>query len=124
MDAAKFVREYLRVCSKVVDCDECPLEKISFCSAAPAKERSQEEAEEVVRLVEEWSAAHPRKTRQSVFLEQWPSARIDKDIGVLNICPADLDERYRDVRGRCNIRSTQTGTCDCCRREFWTQEVK
>ena len=35
-------------------------------------------AEDVVKEVEEWSAAHPRKTRQSVFLEQWPEAELDK----------------------------------------------
>lgn len=28
-------------------------------------------AEEVVREVEEWATAHPRKTRQSEFLEQY-----------------------------------------------------
>lgn len=29
--------------------------------------RHEKSAEEIVREVEEWSAAHPRKTRQSVF---------------------------------------------------------
>ncbi len=33
-----------------------------------------------VKIVEEWSVAHPRKTRQSVFLEQWPEAMIDRGI--------------------------------------------
>lgn len=100
--------------------DECPAHDIQCTDLDDLTA----EAEELVRATEAWSAAHPRKTRQSVFLEQWPSVRIDKDIDVLNICPADLDERYRDVRGRCNIRSTQTGACDCCRREFWMQEVE
>ena len=108
MDAVEFIKELNRMCN----------------SACAVDIELQGEVEEQVRIVEEWSAAHPRKTRQSVFLEQWPSARIDKDIDVLNICPADLDERYRDIRGRCNIQSTQTGTCDCCRRAFWMQEVE
>ncbi len=30
-----------------------------------------------VEVVKKWSAAHPRKTRQSVFLEQYPQADID-----------------------------------------------
>lgn len=77
MDAVKFVREYLRMCTKVDDCENCPVYKTDFCTV-PAKERSQESAEEIVALVEEWSAAHPRKTRQSVFLEQWPNVVLDE----------------------------------------------
>ena len=121
MDAVKFTEEAKRMCNaNISNCAECC--KGGACPInLPGANYTPEER---VKLVEEWSAAHPRKTRQDVFLEQWPSARIDKDIDVLNICPADLDERYRDVRGRCNIRSTQTGTCDCCRREFWMQEVE
>lgn len=38
--------------------------------------------EKAVKIVEQWSAAHPRKTRQSVFLEQWPNARPADDGGV------------------------------------------
>lgn len=38
-----------------------------------------------VKAVEEWSAAHPRKTRQSVFLEQWPEAENDVDAGFAQI---------------------------------------
>ena len=59
MDAVKFVKEYLRMCKKVDECEDCPVYKTDFC-AVPAKERSQESAEEIVELVEEWSAAHPR----------------------------------------------------------------
>lgn len=118
MDAVKFVMEYLRMCTKVDDCEGCPVHKTDFCMV-PAKERSQDSAEEVVRLVEEWSAAHPRKTRQSVFLEQWPNCMIDND-GVVGICPRNVDnkcicnlERFYDFRG-----------CSVCRRKFWMQEVE
>lgn len=45
-------------------------------------------AEDVVKEVEKWAAAHPRKTRQNVFLEQYPDASFD-DRGVLRVCPAD-----------------------------------
>lgn len=75
-------------------------------------------SEKVVKLVEEWSAAHPRKTRQSVFLEQWPNCMIDND-GVVGICPRNIDnkcicdlERFHDFRG-----------CSACRRKFWMQGV-
>lgn len=71
-----------------------------------------------VKIVEEWAAAHPRKTRQSVFLKQYPNAVLDKD-GVLRICPSfvggDVPEKYRCI---CLT------DCNACRREFWMQEVE
>lgn len=74
-------------------------------------------AEEVAREVEEWAIAHPRKTRQSVFLKQYPNAVLDKD-GVLRICPpfvgGDIPEKYKCI---CLT------DCSACRREFWMQEV-
>lgn len=123
MDAVKFVKEYLRMCTKVDECEDCPVYKTDFCTV-PAKERSQESAEEIVELVEEWSAAHTRKTRQSVFLEQYPDARIDKTTGVLTICPAELTKECRDDRGACGAYSIETCVCEPCRRKFWTQEVE
>ena len=119
MDAVKFVKEYLRMCTKVDDCEDCPVNKTDFCTV-PAKERSQESAEEIVELVEEWSAAHPRKTRQSVFLEQWPGARMRTE-GVLSICPATISPAYRGDDGGCSDISK--GCAVCCR-EFWMQEVE
>lgn len=77
-------------------------------------------AEDVVKEVEEWSAAHPRKTRQSVFLEQWPNARVDKD-GIIFICPVDIAKNQRDEYGVC---ANPIKNCPKCRREFWMQEVE
>lgn len=114
MDAVKFVKEYLRMCSQPWDCEDCPLNKTDFCSA-PAKKRSQGEAEEVVRLVEEWSAAHPRKTRQDLFLEQWPDAKLEN--GVLHINPCRVDSNFSK-----NV-ACDSLQCPKCQREFWMQEV-
>ena len=119
MDAVKFVKEYLRMCTKVDECEDCPVYKTDFCTV-PAKERSQESAEKIVELVEEWSAAHPRKTRQSVFLEQWPEAELDTN-GAVAICPTILSIDYRSANKRCKHPGT---ACSDCRREFWMQEVQ
>ena len=119
MDAVKFVKEYLRMCTKVDECEDCPVHKTDFCTV-PAKERSQESAEEIVELVEEWSAAHPRKTRQSVFLEQYPEVSIGDD-GVLRLCPFLIDASYRNNDGSCKAVQRQ---CSDCRKEFWGQEVE
>ena len=118
MDAVKFVKEYQRMCTKVDECEDCPVNMTDFCTV-PAKERSQESAEEIVELVEEWSAAHPRKTRQSVFLEQYPNARIDSQ-AVIYVCPADA---YGDKVCPKNEENFHMLCCDC-RREFWMEEVE
>lgn len=77
-------------------------------------------AEDVVKEVEEWSAAHPRKTRQSVFLEQYPEALV-LDGGTLSLCPVLFYSEYRNAYGGC---ASPYGSCTECRREFWMQEVE
>ena len=81
--------------------------------------RHEKSAEEIVREVEEWSAAHPRKTRQSVFLEQYPNARIYSQ-AVIYVCPADA---YGDKVCPKNGENVHM-TCSDCRRNFWLQEVE
>ena len=80
--------------------------------------RHEKSAEEIVREVEEWSAAHPRKTRQDVFLEQWPNARPVDD-GVLTFCPKRFDFHIS-----CLAECHSLKKCSDCRREFWMQEVE
>ena len=74
--------------------------------------------EEIIKIVEEWAAAHPRKTRQSVFLEQWPNARPADD-GVLTFCPKRFDFHIS-----CLAECHSLKKCSDCRREFWGQEVE
>ena len=78
-------------------------------------------AEDIVKEVEEWSAAHPRKTRQDVFLEQWPEAVLTED-GVISICPITVSAAYRNKTGGCT--SPTRPQCDVCCRKFWMQEVE
>lgn len=73
--------------------------------------------ESVVQIVERWSAEHPRKTRQSVFLEQWPNAIVE--YGTLTICPKIVLGRENWMRKGCG-----GVLCNDCRREFWMQEVE
>jgi hypothetical protein len=77
--------------------------------------------EDVVAEVEEWAKMNPVKTRQSVFLEQWPEARIGDDDGVLQIYPCLIFASHRNARGNC---ATMGRKCPDCRREFWMQEVE
>lgn len=118
MDAVKFVNEYLRMCAKASCCEECPAFMTDFCTVN-AEERSPESAEQIVALVEKWSKENLRKTRQDVFLEQWPNAWTYAD-GVLSICPNKVADWHRSNIGACS----GSKICEDCRREFWMQEVE
>lgn len=122
MDAVKFVKERDRMCKSYYDAenghcsDGCP----AYAVQCTDLDGLSIDAEELVTLVEEWSAAHPRKTRQSVFLEQWPQANIGGD-GVLQVCPAPISESHRNAQGGCGNIDRE---CRDCRKEFCGHEVE
>lgn len=122
MDAIKFINEKVRMCdifsSVVHTCTGCPLAAFDGCDFDDLVD--QDRVEEAVELVEKWAKENPRKTRQSLFLEQYPDAQLD-DTDVLCICPAIISSSYRKDGGRC-INSQKK--CSNCRYEFWSQEVK
>ncbi len=133
MDAVKFLEEKDRMCRFYETCSKCPCFYKSgiAVNCILANGLSLAKNKEQVAIVEKWSAEHPRKTRQSVFLEQYPEAKVDKSTGVLVLCPAALKKEYRDDRGACNaycIESNayciESGICADCRRKFWMQEVE
>ena len=120
MDALKFIEERNRMCdyyrggNTLSGCADCP----AFENSCSLSFRSV--TEEYIAVVERWAQEHPRKTRQDVFLEQWPEAALD-EYGVLQPCPADISAAYRDTDGDCKIQGKRCK--DCCR-EFWMQEVE
>lgn len=115
MDALEFIRERNRMCRRFdKSCDGCPAyENEWYCDSDAWDER-------LVATVEKWSKAHPRRTRQSVFLEQYPEAQIDNN-GVLGVCPAPIFHSHRTDGGGCIDIHRK---CPDCRREFWSQEVE
>ena len=122
MDAVKFIKERDRMCKSFdAGCTGCQASnacKNELCCAFDQGPTLDATAQ--VAIVEEWSAAHPRKTRQSVFIEQYPDAVLD-GFGVLRICPIYLSAEYRDD---CNGGKNIGKKCSDCRREFWMQEVE
>ena len=118
MDAVKFVKTLGRMCD--AECIKCEFwKRRSRWESCNAWQRTH--PEEAVAIVEQWAAEHPAKTRQSVFLEQYPEARLSKD-GILLICPRTISAEYRDENDSCN--RVKYGTCADCRREFWLAEVE
>lgn len=118
MDAVKFIEERNRMCKTHWECQGCPaVRKGGSClfdattGAAPAEQ---------IEFLKEWSAAHPRRTRQSVFLEQYPEASISEH-GVLLVCPCPISASHRNANGGC---ATIGRRCDDCRKEYWLQEVE
>lgn len=101
MDAVKFIEERNRMCGTI-------------------SEVWGVDAAQIVKNTEEWAAAHPRKTRQSVFLEQYPEALVF-DGETLSMCPVVFSSEYRNAYGGC---ASPYGSCAECRREFWMQEVE
>ena len=120
MDAVEFVKERNRMCSTYMPkrCEGCPADNYGK-EGRSCIMIDEIDAERLVSIVEEWSIAHPRRTRQSVFLKQYPNARIDSQ-NIPYICPADA---YGDT---VCPRNKKDGNVICydCRREFWSKEVE
>ena len=123
MDAVKCIEERDRMCKRFGDrCTGCPASDAcnnELCCAFD--QGSTLDATAQVAIVEEWSAAHPRKTRQSVFLEQYPEAAALDEYGVLRICPMGISAAHRGIDGLCK---NPERPCMDCRHEFWMHEVE
>ena len=119
MDAVKFLEEKDRMCRFYETCSKCPCFYKSdiAVNCILANGLSLAENKERVAIVEKWSKEHPRKTRQSVFLEQYPNASLDGD-GILQVSPCSVDKRL--VENGCCTR----GPCSVCARNYWSQEVE
>ena len=117
MDAIQFIKERDRMCKAYGSCVLCQACMGDECAIGL---RSVVDPEQQINIVKEWANKHPCKTRQSVFLEQYPEARIDAN-GVLDLCPASIVQSHRTNDGFCRNYNKK---CAVCRSEFWSQEVE
>ena len=108
MDALEFLMERNRLCGSYRGCVGCAF---GTADCVVRDMTSENTCKRIVAAVEQWSKEHPRKTRQSVFLEQWPNCSMGDD-GVIGMCPRNVNKMY--VCG--------SAGCADCRREFWMQE--
>ena len=113
MDALKFIEERNRMCdyyrggNALSWCAECPAFQMTCVSVRSV-------TAEYIAAVEQWSKEHPRKTRQDVFLGQWPEVKLFD--GIIDIKPCDL---VASLRSKC-----PKTFCYECRHKFWMQEVE
>ena len=120
MDAVKFLKERNRMCENFGDrCAGCPAFNVreGYVGCCAVDVESTMDATAQVAIVEKWSKENPRKTRQSIFLEQYPNAKCVDGVSVL--CP-----RWIDTCFSCLIDDNNNVDCATCRHEFWSQEVK
>ena len=109
MDALEFLKECKRMCNCYDECYDCPL-KNTVCTGIGTV--LDEDFKRAIDTVEQWSKEHPRKTRQSVFLEQWPNVITNN--GVIDILPCNIDQSL--------VKCTSTD-CSKCKCEFWLKEI-
>lgn len=112
MDAVEYLMTIYRMCGDSDRCDDCPIYETTGRNCGMAYSNAEMLAGHV-GIVEQWAKEHPARTRQSVFLEQYPNAMTFDD-GTPNICPRDVD---KTIMQRCG------GLCDTCKIEYWSQEV-
>lgn len=108
MDAVEFIKERRRMLYTTGAFSKYNMFDVNTC------------VEDVVKEVEEWSAKHPIKTRQSIFLEQYQETKLDEN-GIIEICPAMISINFRDINGEC--KKSANFCSDCCR-DFWMQKVE
>ena len=111
MDAVEYFKIKGRMCAANDDvCDDCPL-------AIDCFSKELENPEEAVKIVNEWNESHPRRTRQTEFLEMYPNARmIDSNINddlVIDIKPCVLMADYATEKW------CEKWSCLACKKLYW-----
>ena len=120
MDALKFLREQKRMCNSYKNCDGCPAWDDS-CKLDPGG-YLECDADEKLKIVNEWSVSYPIKTRQSKFLEMFPNASVIAN-GTLGICPKSLDKN-RNCFYSTDYGNNKFVDCLGCRNQFWLEEAE
>lgn len=119
MDAMKFLSEAKRMCNNAGSCETCDANE--FCGFTPEFPRDFGEVDQMqkmVKLVEKWAEEHPRKTRQSEFLKQWPNAKMNPFTETVDVPPCCLDKSLLD---ECREHFID---CNDCERKYWLMEVE
>ena len=113
MDAIKFITSMSRICQNSI-CGYCMLR--SFCSKV-CHERTKEDAEKAMTIVEEWLKDHPAETRQTKFLKKFPNAAVSH--GTIDILPCWLDETLAE-----DCDDGYPRECVECKNAYWSKEIE
>ena len=118
MDAVEYLETKRRLCKAHTECRGCPLniEECRWGTGCMLGELVIENVEDLVARVEKWAKEHPFRTRQSVFLDRYPNAKIDED-GSIVICPSAIEGKS------CYELYDGMSCCKECRSNYWSQET-
>lgn len=113
MDAVKYLKGLKRMCSSFGNnCKGCGIDELrnelEGCSSIIKRC-----TEELVAIVEKWSAEHPVKTRQSELLKIIPDAKMLD--GVLDLCPERILQEFD-----CDEKTP----CLQCLEKYWLEEME
>lgn len=100
MDAVEFLKEKERMCINQTFCSMCPIYKAK--RKMTCLEFIEKKSEQAVKIVEEWSKSHPRKTILDDLLEKYPNAQLEID-GTPKFCPVKLGYKTKPCGGKCDI---------------------
>lgn len=114
MEAIEYLKVKARLCI-LYACGSCPLGKEARRRNYTCDLFERDNPEECVRVIENWNAEGPKKTRQSKFLKVFPNASLD-DNGIIEINPCYTDVKFRPQKGCVT-------TCFECREEYWNEEI-
>ena len=114
MDAVEYVKQRERMCDYYGNCGDCPARNYEGCACL-------NEIPNMVPIVEQWAKAHPVKTRQDEFFNQWPDAEIGYD-GLPTVAPCQLDVELLQCESQDDCE--ERGLCGKCRCDFWLKEIE
>ena len=122
MEVNEFFAEAKRMCKSSESCSMCSLEKSGVCDFMLYSYS----AANFINTVINWSKEHPKATRQSKFLEQFPNTKLNGN-GIIPFCPQLLDKSlYRSSTDYypCSRKENDCGlTCYDCLKEYWLAEI-
>lgn len=116
MDAFEYLKAKKRMCTLCVRCSKCPVSILNNKYREACSDFERNHPEEIISIIEKWSADHPIETRQSELLKMFPNATLDA-LGSLDICPMEVD---KDMI--CQVK--KGAKCLDCRKNYWLAEMK
>ena len=95
--------DFKRLCSFYGRCDTCPLGVFNNESVCPHFNK----VKEVNDIILKWTKTHPKKTRETDFLEKFPNSKP------IEICPQAMGD----------ITKCPPMFCDDCKIKYWTEGI-
>lgn len=110
MEALEFARELKRMCVSHESCKDCTASQYTICSVR--------ELEQILPIVERWSAEHPKVTNLDHYAEELEKIgyKVDREY-LRKRCPIYKCSYFTKDKRQCNV------TCTDCQK-WWDEEYE